>query len=363
MSILLFALILFALVLVHEYGHFFAAKRTGMRVDEFGIGFPPKVASVRRGETEYSLNALPIGGFVRIYGEDAAAVSTEASDRSRSFSARPKWAQALVLIAGVTANILFAWFLFALALGIGMPTSVSPEEATDAALLYVVEVLAESPAMEAGILPGAVVERLSAGEQEIAPRSSDEFRTFVEAADAPVTVAYTYRGETAETTLVPAFGLTPDAPERAVIGVGLGLVETVREPIHRALGEGFMLTVTGLRDVTVGIWSLLADALVFEADLSQVSGPVGIVGLVDDASAFGVTSLLMFTAFISLNLAVINLLPFPALDGGRLVFVAIETVFRKPIPVVFAYYVNAVGFLLLMALMVAITYNDILRLS
>lgn len=359
MSVLLFALILFALVLVHEYGHFIAAKRTGMRVDEFGIGFPPKIASMRRGETEYSINALPIGGFVRIFGEDG---SVQGEDRNRAFSARPKWAQALVLIAGVTANILFAWFLFALALGIGMPTAVSPEEATDAAALYVVEVLPESPAMEAGIPAGAVVEQLSAGGQEIAPRSPDEFRTFVEAAGVPVTVAYTYRGAAAETTLSPVRGLTPDAPERAIIGVGLGLVETVREPIHRALGQGFVLTATGLRDVTVGIWSLLADAVVFEADLSQVSGPVGIVGLVDDASAFGLTSLLMFTAFISLNLAVINLLPFPALDGGRLVFVAIETLRRKPIPAVFAHYVNAAGFLLLMALMVVITYNDILKL-
>ena len=165
MSVILFLLVLFVLVLVHEWGHFIVAKKTGMRVDEFGIGFPPKLFSVKKGETEYTFNALPIGGFVRIWGEnfaDAAEEKESGIDVSRSFAARPKWAQALVLIAGVTMNILFAWFLFSLTYMIGLPTVVDEADATSAAELSIMDVLPDSPA--AVIPAGSVV-------NAVAPRS------------------------------------------------------------------------------------------------------------------------------------------------------------------------------------------------
>ena len=126
MSILLFFIVLFVLILVHEWGHFIVAKKTGMRVDEFGIGFPPKIAGIKKGETEYTINWLPLGGFVRIFGEngDENADEKDTADKSRAFSSRPKWAQALVLIAGVTMNILFAWLLLALSFMIGLSSDV-----------------------------------------------------------------------------------------------------------------------------------------------------------------------------------------------------------------------------------------------
>lgn len=351
------------LVLVHEFGHFWTAKKMGMRVDEFGIGFPPKLASIKKGETEYSFNALPIGGFVRIYGEDALDQDGNVIHDPRAFAGKSKWAQALVLIAGVTANVLFAWLLFALALGIGTPTAVSEAEATDAAKLYVVNVVAESPAALAAIPVGARVNAVSSGVQTVTPRSAEAFSAIVAGAQgAPISVAYTYDGEQATTVIEATEGIIDDAPEQAAIGVVLSLVETKSLPIHEALGEGFMMTITGLRDIAVGLYSLLADAFVLEADLSQVAGPVGIVGLVDDASALGFTTLLIFTAFISLNLAIINLFPFPALDGGRLLFVLIETIKGSPIAPKIAYYTNAAGFMLLLLLMAVITFNDVLRL-
>src|SRR3989338_6883139 len=128
MSILIFFLVLFVLILVHEWGHFIAAKKTGMRVDEFGIGFPPKLFGVKKGETEYTFNALPIGGFVRIFGENPAAIEDEEGDKARAFGSRPYWAQAVVLVAGVTMNVIFSFFFFIITFMIGVPTAV--EEAT-----------------------------------------------------------------------------------------------------------------------------------------------------------------------------------------------------------------------------------------
>jgi len=142
----------------------------------------------------------------------------------------------------------------------------------------------------------------------------------------------------------------------------LALVEDVKQSFGDALISASVATFTGLRDITVGLFNLIVDSIKGVADFTKVAGPVGIVGMVGDAASFGLTSLLTFTALISLNLAVINLLPIPALDGGRLVFVAIEAITRKPINPIWAGRVNLVGFALLMVLMVVVTWNDIARL-
>jgi regulator of sigma E protease len=146
------------------------------------------------------------------------------------------------------------------------------------------------------------------------------------------------------------------------MGVSLSLVETIRQPFTTAVVEGFWRTVDTTIKITIGLGTLLAGAVSGTADFSQVAGPVGIVGYVGDAAAVGFTSVLLFTAIISLNLAVINLLPVPALDGGRLVFVAIETVIRRPIPPMWAARVNFIGIVLLLLLMLVATINDIGRL-
>ena len=162
MSIILFLLVLFVLILVHEWGHFIVAKKTGMRVDEFGIGFPPKLFGIKKGETEYTFNALPIGGFVRIYGENLEEIPDDEPDKSRAFGSRPRWAQALVLIAGVAMNVIFAWFLFLITFLIGMPASVSESEASSEAVLYVSGTMPNSPLAEE-LLPGSEIASVSAG--------------------------------------------------------------------------------------------------------------------------------------------------------------------------------------------------------
>ena len=361
-SIVIFIVVLVVLILVHEWGHYIVAKLTGMRVDEFGIGFPPKVASYTKGETEYTLNALPIGGFVRIYGEDPTALADDDSDRARAFGARPKWAQALVLIAGVVMNALLAWVLLSAVLMIGAPTQVSEAEAGPEAELLVGSVVPGSPADE--VIPmGAkvlAVTNESSALTSLTPIALSEFVR--EQGSTELTITYELAGEKTTATVLPVTGLLESEPEMAALGVQLLLVEEVSLPFFAAIGAGFSRAVELTGAIVVGVYTLITGALTGGADLSQVAGPIGIVSYVGDAAAVGVSALLFFTAVISLNLAVINLLPIPALDGGRLIFVAIEALTQKPIKAIWAARLNMIGFALLMLLMVIISVSDVTKM-
>lgn len=361
MSIILFLGVLFVLILVHEWGHFIVAKKTGMRVDEFAIGFPPKLFGIKKGETEYTINALPIGGFVRIYGENPASGEPTA-DEPRAFSARPYWAQALVLVAGVTMNVIFAWVLFAATFMIGVPTAVEESVATESAVLYVTGVLPNGPAAEK-IPPGSEIKSVSSQNDSIVSPKPASFSSFVQSYPGEeLTIIYTSKGEEKSVQVTPVSGLLTDQADKVAIGVSLALVENVKLSPLGAISSATTATWQGLKGITLGLFGLLSDSIRGTADFSQVAGPIGIVGLVGDAASYGLTSLLTFTAIISLNLAIINMLPIPALDGGRLLFVAIEAVTRRPINPVWTGRVNLIGFVLLMTLMVIVTWNDIARL-
>ena len=362
-AILIFLAVLFVLVLVHEWGHYITAKLTGMRVDEFGIGFPPTLWSKKVGETTYALNSLPIGGYVKILGEDGeegmSALSEE--DKTRTFGARPKWAQALVLFAGVTMNMLLAW-LFLIIISISMIGGERPileEDYTDDARLIVAEVLADSPAQ--GVVPvGAQVLAISTEDvsspEILTPTSFSSIVT--QAQDTPVTVTYEHNGEVQSAT-IQAKARTLEGEERLLLGVSLALVAPVEYGLFTAIAEGTLATIDLTKRVAVGIFTFFGDIFTGNADFSTVAGPVGIVGHVGDAAQQGFIQLLFFTALISINLAVINLLPIPALDGGRLVLVAVETVIRRPLSPRLAGKVNLIGFLFLIGVMVAVTVSDI----
>ncbi len=361
MSVIIFLLVLFVLILVHEWGHFIVAKKTGMRVDEFAIGFPPRLFVIKKGETEYTFNLLPIGGFVRIFGENPETAEDNA-DQPRSFSARPYWAQALVLVAGVTMNVILAWFLFVTTFMIGVPTAVDEAEAGPQASLYISDVLTNSPLYEM-VPSGSKVTALSSKEGGVDSLTPTSFKNFIERHEGEaVTISYSHAGVDKEVIIEPTAGLLESNPKQVAVGVALALVETRQQSFFSAVVSGFTVTVSGLKDISVGLYTLLSDALVGRADFSQVAGPIGIVGLVGEAAGYGLTSLLTFTAMISLNLAIINLLPIPALDGGRLVFVAIEAITRRPINIAWVGRLNLIGFALLMVLMVVVTWNDIARL-
>jgi regulator of sigma E protease len=367
MTILIFFAVLVVLILVHEFGHFIVAKKSGVRVDEFGVGFPPKIIGKKFGETEYTLNWLPIGGFVRIWGEDPTEEHyMEGPESERSFVKQPRYKQAAILVAGVAMNVLLAFVLYAAAYMIGMPTALAEDEAAGAdAQLMITSVLPDAPATEA-LKPGDEV--LGAYTESSALNADDgltptELSTFIALSSGEeVHVTLLRGGEEVRTSFAPETGIIADEPERFAAGFSMSLVGMVSMPIYQAVPAAAVHTYYSLRDIVVGLWQLASGAFQGTADLSQVAGPVGIVSLVGDAAALGLVWLLVFSAFISLNLAVINLLPIPALDGGRLVFVAIEAVTRKPINPIIATRVNQVGFMALLALMLLVTINDVLRI-
>ncbi len=360
MTIILFIAVLFFLILVHELGHFVTAKWARMRVDEFAIGFPPRLFSIKKGETEYSINLLPIGGYVKIFGENGDSAD---SDSSRAFGMRPKLHQAIVLLAGVAMNILIAWLIFFAVAMIGTPTIVSEEDYDkDKAFLTITSTVSGSPADEAGIPSGAKVISVQSESGSLNTLTPTAFTNFVTDSDGAVTIHYTHKDDLGSVTIEPRSGVIESDPEREAIGVATALVENKKLGPVDALVSASMRTVNSLWAITVGITSFIASSFTFSANLEEVTGPIGIAGMVGDAAEFGFVTLMVFTAFISLNLAVINLLPIPALDGGRLLFVIAEAVIRRPINPEWMARVNLIGFAFLILLMVAVTYNDIVRI-
>jgi regulator of sigma E protease len=361
MTVILFIAVLLVLIVIHELGHFFAAKAFKMRVDEFGVGYPPRAAGFRRGETDYTLNWLPFGGFVKIFGEDGQ----DGAPEPRSFVAKPKWQQAIVLVAGIFMNLALAYVILTITLGLGMPRALTEEEALVApdAALAVSNVLAGSPAEEAGVMPGDVVTSITRGEEVIDTTSAEAFTDFVADSEGKeITLAVTRGSESLSLTAVPEDGIIAADPERAALGVGIAAYGTVAVPWYETPVQGAVLTWEVIKVTAVGLVQFFGSIFTFSADLSQVSGPVGIAGAVGDAGESGIVPLLTLMAIISINLALINLLPFPALDGGRLLFVGIEAVTRKRIPAMLAGTLNFIGFALLILLMVVITANDVLKL-
>ena len=243
----------------------------------------------------------------------------------------------------------------------GTEVQVGSDTATSEARLTVLNVMPDSPA---SVLPlHAEIVEVKRGDTILDSLTPEAFRDFVTAENG-VSLAITYKNDDVNNTVevIPKAGLDSARPDVALLGVETGLLETKSYGLVAAMKEASLQTWHMLVAITVGLVALLSDTISGTADFSQVAGPVGIVEHVGKAAEFGLTSLLYFTAVISLNLAVINLFPIPALDGGRLVFVAIEAIIRRPINPVWMARVNIFGFALLMLLMVVVTYNDILKL-
>lgn len=360
MSIILFLIILIALILVHEFGHFIVAKRSGVRVDEFGLGFPPKLWGKKYGETEYTLNALPFGGFVRIFGEDP---SEESLRSTRSMVRKPWYIKAAIIVAGVGMNFIFAWLLFVIGFLSGMPQAVSPDDHVSGARMLVAHVLHGSPAEKAGLKSGDVIISIEVRAEKVLAEDAKAVSDFIAAHDGSlVLLTYERKGERATLETTPVVGLVPGEPERAAIGFSLGLVVNTPLSFSESIYQASVLTGTTFVAITASIAGFIWNAFTLSADLSQITGPIGIVGLVGDASTLGFVALLTFTAFISLNLAVINLLPFPALDGGRLIVTLAEAIRGKMFPSAIVNAANGIGFALLILLMILVTWNDVMRL-
>jgi regulator of sigma E protease len=370
MNILIFIIILLVLVLVHEAGHFFTAKKFGVRVDEFGFGFPPKIMTLfKKGETEYTLNWLPIGGFVKIYGEDPNEENTNGVDASRSFVNKPRWQQAIVLFAGIAANFLLAWLLFSIGFMTGLPTSTqsAPENSVlENTHLTVVSVLKDSPAEQAGLKTGDKITYVgiptsSNSEDSILFPKVEDFSKFI-TDHSNTEIAITYLRGDKQQTIFDLKAVKKEGSDKALIGISMDEIGVLKLPFFSAFVEGMKLNWNVTKGTVVGLFTIIREAASGVNVSGALTGPVGMVGVVGDASKFGFAYLLSFAALISVNLAVINLLPFPALDGGRLLFLLIEKIRGKRLNQNFANTANMVGFWILILLMLFVTYNDITKL-
>jgi regulator of sigma E protease len=353
------------LVLVHEAGHFFTAKRFGIRVDEFGFGFPPRIASFKKGETEYSINALPFGGFVKIFGEsldeaDMVEVgfldkgeTSEKIDFSRSLISKPKWKQALVMFAGIFANFLLAWFLLSIGFMSGLPTSVGTEpkgSVLEDVHLAVVSTLPGSPAEISGLKSGDRITSVMAAGDSLSIINPDTFKAFILThPETKIAINYT-RGKDPNIHIAEMTPTTTNADGKPMIGISMDQIGTAKLALFPAFWQGLKLDAYVTKSTAVGLYNLIVGGIQGKGSFAEVTGPVGIVGIVGDAYKFGFSYLLSFAALISVNLAIINLIPFPALDGGRLLFLLIEKIKGSRINPKFANAANMVGFAILILL-------------
>ncbi len=319
------------LILGHELGHFFAAKLFGLRVDEFGIGFPPRIASKNIGETKYSINLLPFGGFVRIHGEHAD--DKKPKDPKRSFLNQNATKRSIIVIAGVLMNFLIGWIAFSVVFASGIPAKLAIEQVSPG-----------SPAEAAGFEVGEYIAGFS---------STEEFIGFI-------------NSHGGEEITINERRITPrvDPPEGEG-GLGVTVVEVGIEK------QGVLKSVVSGLKSAVEVTSLIIAAFfgffkgIFVGDfaiVNQISGPVGVFNILGETSRLGAVYLIQFLGLISLNLVVINMIPLPALDGGRFLFILVEKVIGRRLNSKFEAVANAVGVSLLLLLMVIVTIRDIMRI-
>jgi regulator of sigma E protease len=348
-QLIIFLIVLSILVIVHEFGHFIMAKRAGVMVEEFGFGLPPRLFGKKFGETLFSINALPFGGFVKLYGEqDEEGVTNP----KRAFLNKNKRIRISVIVAGVVMNFILAIFAFAIVYSFsGIPR--------DTKNLKVVDVTAGSPAQAAGVIVGDVISKV--GKDEVTTVTG--FISKVgEQKGKNVTFEIIRNGNTIKQQIKPREN--PPAGEGA-LGVTITTTEIYFAPIWQrpfyGIYYGFKEALFWGQTIAVGLWTLIAG--LFKGQVPQdVSGPVGIFAVTTQAAKGGILVLINFIGILSVNLAILNILPFPALDGGRLLFIAIEGLIGKKVLPKVESTIHAIGMIILLLLIVAITYHDIQRL-
>lgn len=333
MQIIIALIVLSVLVVIHEFGHFSVAKFFNIKVHEFSLGMGPKIWGKGKGDTQYSIRAFPIGGYVKMEGED------ENSKDKRALCNKPAYQRFLVVVAGPVMNFLFAILVFIILLSF-LPTIPVP-------IVESIEI--DSPAQIAGILPGDKILKLNNEKINI---QRDAVYFFEGNGDKSVEVLLKRDGKKVNLTVEPKLN---EEYGRYMIGY---VAKTVKPNPVLVIKNGYFETVFLSKAILVSFKDLITGKL----GTDQLSGPVGIVNTIGQASQQGMSSLSFLAAFISISFGIFNLLPLPALDGGRIIFLIIEMIRRKPVDSEKEGFVHFIGFALLIALMLFVTYNDIAKL-
>ncbi|HHW56583.1 MAG TPA: RIP metalloprotease RseP [Clostridia bacterium] len=331
MTILISIIVLSVLVMFHEFGHFIVAKLSGARVNEFSIGFGPRLFKKKYGETEYSFRALLFGGYVALEGED------EKSNDPRAIVNKPWPVRLAVFAAGPLMNILLAFLLlFIVFFSIGRP------------IPQIKSVMEGYPAEKAGILPGDKIVMVN----NIKINTWEELEKVISSSREIVLTIEIQRGnQILQKQVKPIF-------DKNASKVMIGIVPEYERSISLAIKTAINQTIYFSKLIILFFVMLVTG----KVSVNDIMGPVGIVQAFGTVAKTGVINLLAFSALISVNLGIFNLLPLPALDGGRILFVLAEAVRGKPLPPEKEGYIHYLGFLLLIALLIFVTYRDILRI-
>jgi regulator of sigma E protease len=368
LTILLFLLLLGLLVFVHELGHYLTAVRNGIKADEFGFGFPPRLAGMYKDKetgkwkfvsgnadihpdtTIFSFNWIPFGGFVRIRGEDQNATLEPGS-----FAGKPAWTRIKVLGAGVFMNFVLAWVLISIVLMLGFPQPVTDENRAKAgkADIQILGVAKGSPAEAMGIRPGdrvlsvegRTVATLEEAKAAIDEKRGSEIAVGIDRFGEPLVLHGTPRKETPE--------------NEGALGVSFAETAVISYPWYEAPIRGAQATYDTTMAILSALGGIVKNIFVGEKAGVDVAGPVGIVVMTKQMSDLGIPYLLQFAAILSINLGIFNILPFPGLDGGRILFILIEKLKGSPVKETVEQWSHTVGFLLLLLLMVLVTIKDV----
>ena len=366
-TIVIFVVVLGVLVLAHESGHFFAAKKSGMKVEEFGFGFPPRVLGMQKTQgkwrmvwgnkeaadkeqTVYSINSIPFGGFVKIMGEN-----NEGQEDPRSFINRPFWARFVTLVAGVSMNVVLAWVLMSAALVAGLPAGIdNPKDLSRFAELKNMQIGVDSlvkgyPAEKAGVQAGDTILSVDGKVFSDAGLMRDYIRS-----TPGKTFDLKIKRLNGEVEI--RINSVANPPEgQGPTGMSLTSFGKLTVPWYVAPYVGAKATYIQGVNILDGLYKLVTGKI----SLSHVGGPVKIAQLTGEVGRMGAVYLMQFTATLSLQLAILNILPFPALDGGRVVLLVVEKLRRKRNNQKLEQWINTVGFAFLILLMILVTIKDV----
>lgn len=367
-TILIFLAILSLLVFVHEFGHFWVARKFGLKPEEFGIGMPPRAMAVYKdkdgnrktvfggteikdaSDTVYSINWLPLGGFVKL-GED-----DDPGDNPNHFNSKPIWQRASILLAGVSMNVLLAFVLIVIGFIIGSPVAV--DDGIDEKYLHdrkiqISAILPGTPAEEAGLQSGDVVVSIN----DVVFENFTSHQNYVDRRSGEKLIYKIKRGDDVfEKEISP---VTMEETGRGGIGIGITETAVVKYPFHLAVWQGFKKTFVVLWMILAALYDLIKGLIIGNGVSVDVAGPIGIAKITGEVARMGFIFLMQLTIMLSLNLAIINALPYPALDGGRVLFLIIEKFKGSPVKKEVEGVIHYIGFATLMLLIVVVTVNDI----
>jgi regulator of sigma E protease len=353
MTIFYIILTLVVLIVLHELGHFLLAKKYGVKVEEFGVGIPPRIWGKKIGETIYSINWIPLGGFVRLYGEDRSI------DDERSFSTKPIYQRALIVFGGIAAFFVVAAVVFSAYSVVGVRTVVSEEDIQTGEFsdeqVVIAYVLEESPAGEAGIEAGDIIKEV---EGSGIKNSSEVISLIQESGGEEMQFKVDRGGKEISLSVTPK---EEYEVEKGAVGIMMLSTAEKSYPLYYAPVKGVLLTKDTTWMVVSGFGTLIKSAVTRSSLPAgmEVGGPVAIVQIGAGAFDRGFSEFLYFVGLITISLAVVNAFPIPALDGGRLVFLAIEKIKGSPVSEKIEQRMAATSFVLLIALMIFITFKDL----